>query len=666
MASPWPLRPRAGDLYKNFQDEVDGSPFVGVPWRRGDVVDMMIGVSTTNLDHVEVVGGQLPPGLFYNGGNRKVQGTIGILPKETAIYPVVLRATMLNGRSYDRSYRWIMDISDEEQHWTTPTGVQALGTVNRGSSVTIQLDIVNPDGDPLVYKAVGYAGPPGSHQGLPLGLEVDEFGRIIGSPTITGNQAGDYYFRVYARDPDDLLRNPRGEGNPRTSEKIYSLTITPDIVLDARLSDVVRWETLSGSLGTCFETYPSFFAVKASPQYEISQGNSTETQSIRYSLTARSNPLPNGLLLDPTTGLILGRCPYVVVSKTFEFTVEARVVFVNNITNEVRLSSITGERTFNLTIKSIFAADSVTSLQINVPGPARKEIAQWVWGNKARGQIFTRAQLYRNNDAYFGRRNEYRILLINGLNYTTGDFQNRLRDYHHPTDLRIGKVASAKARSPDGTHLYDVVYLNIIDPMEGAGGFNTLGQEERLPRYLPGQKPVAIPEWNLTKDMANYYPVSIKNMRADLINTQNRLTGHLGYGLSGREGLPLWMMCEQELGKPATILGYQCAIELACVKAGGGPAIVKSLQVAGINDDLEGTTITVDRYLLLSDGVASTTFYDDRDGVAGDDDSDSGDYLNVVTFDGPDNLDTPTTVPTTFDISLQSESKYYKFPPGDK
>jgi len=73
-----------------------------------------------------------------------------------------------------------------------------------------------------------------------------------------------------------------------------------------------------------------------------------------------------------------------------------------------------------------------------------------------------------------------------------------------------------------------------------------------------------------------------------------------------------------------------------------------------MNEDLQGTIITVDRYLLLSDGFASTTF--DFDEASG----------SITTFDGPENPHTPTVQLTSFDKSLRSESKYYKFPPGDK
>lgn len=652
----------------------------GQPWRRGDVVDLLLEFNNSP-QRIDLIGGDLPPGLNFNGATRRIYGTILALPKDQDSYPVVFRAVSASDptKTFDRSYKWIVDPRDEEQSWAMPAGLQDLGAVNRGSSVNIQLDIINPDMDNLTYKAMGVrTGIPGTHEGLPNGLAVEQaqpnIVRIIGSPTVTGNQPGAYYFKVYARDPDDVARNPHGEGAPRTSEKTYRITLNSEIVLDARLSDTVRWETPAGSLGSTYETYPSHFAVKAVPQYQVNGSNNLEVQIIRYTLTGRSNPLPDGLLLDPNTGLILGRCPYVVTNTSFEFKVEARVVFQNQITGEVRQSSVASERSFSVTIRSIFASDSVTTLQVNVPGDARRKIVRWIWGNTAELRepsakapheltLLGRDNNFRPSDQLFGKKKEYNILVAAGLNYVQdGSFLDKLKDYHHPTTWRIGKLASSRARSPEGVHLYDVLYLTVIDPMSGAGGFDAGNKEVTLSRYQPGQKQTAIPVMNLSKEDSHYFPNSIRNMRLDMQSNRNRqdwaeqaqTAGTRGYGLVGREGLPLWMMSEQEAGKPATIPGYQTVIELAYVKAGSGPALVRALEQAGFNEDLQGTTISVDRYLLLSDGFTSTTFDFDPDTGA------------LTTFDGPDNAENRTTQLTSFDKVLQSESKYYKFPPGDK
>lgn len=667
MASIWKA-PASGDLLNN-----------GAPWRRGDTVDVLLEFNSSP-SRVDLIGGDLPPGLYFNGATRKIYGVIAALPKNITTYPVVFRAFGADqSKSYDRSFRWQVNPVDEEQHWSVPSGLQDLGSVNRGSSVNIPLDIVNPDQDNLVYRAMGVDTKlAGAYSGLPNGLMVEQASptivRVIGSPTITNNNPGTYYFKVYARDPDDIARYPHGEGSPRTSEKTYRITINPEIVLDARLSDTVRWETPAGSLGSTYETYPSHFGVKAVPQYQVSGSSSVEVQTIRYTLTPASKPLPDGLLLDPASGLILGRCPYVATNTTFDFIVEARVVFVNQDTGAVRPSSVASERSFNVTIRNIFGVDSVTTLQVNVPGDARRKIAKWIWGSlpelreptekqATEFKIIGRDNTFRSSDDNFGKKKDYKILLAAGLNYfADGTFLDKLRDYHHTANWRIGSLASARARSPEGNHLYDVIFLTVIDPLAGAGGFDIANKEMNLSRYVAGQKQTAIPQWNLKAEDAHYFPNSIRNMRLDMqVNRnrqdwpeQNQRAASRGYGLVGREGLPLWMMSEQELGKPGTVPGYQTVIELAYVKAGSGPSIVRILDQAGMNEDLQGTTITVDRYLLLSDGFSSTSFdFNEADG-------------SITTFDGPDNPMTPTVQLTTFDKVLQSESKYYKFPPGDK
>ena len=933
MANPW-VSPSSGNLLNN-----------GQPWKHTDqvAIDLQFtqGANPTSLI---LSGGELPPGLFLN--LFKIQGTIGPLPKDKTSYPVVFRATYATEtgtRTYDRSFIFIVDPEDEEQSWVNDSPERNLGSVNRGSNVNIDLGISDPDDDPLTYKVMGVKRS-NSFAGLPYGLTVDSYGRITGSPTVTDNQPGDYYFRVYARDPDDTERAPQGEGDPKTSRVTFKLTVAPEIVLDARLSDVVHWETPSGSLGSTYETYPSYFAVKASPEFQVSGGQSSETQMINYTLTGQSKPLPMGLMLDPSSGLIIGRCPYVTTNTTYQFTVEARVVFVNNDTGAIRQSTISSQRTFSITVLSIFGIDSVTKLEISVPAPARTKIAEWIWGNKVEvrddyvenqtsyfgngtevqflapagkpkdqivvlidGQLSTRPydvvtsnksdyvvfqtgqtetltdlsnwvaegngnwslqpgnasvlqningtatvfysdylaygkklsgtievlpgsgdddfigfvvgfqpgditatqtdfllidwkkllqsgatpgfavsqvskgmsglfahsytgvtelargatlgnvgwvegqtysfdiefsltnlkvwvddvlqvnvngtfsdgrfgfynnsqggvqysgiassylappdgvtiqikrytnqsdgtetdyltilghdNVYRAADDLFGKRKDYRILLASGLNYTPGNFMEHLKDFHHPTKLRIGELAWAATRSPDGAYLYDMIYLTVLDPMEGAAGFDAQNKEQLLNRYQGNTsgRQTAIPQWNLSKQDSHYFPNSIRNLRQDMIQTSNRLdwneatppepAASRGYGLVGKEGLPLWMMSEQSAGQPSSVLNYVCAIELACVRPGSGAGIVKALAQAGMNDDLQGTIIDVDRYLLNSDGFSSTTF---------DFDQDTG---SITTFDGPDNTETPTTQYTTFDTVLQSEAKYYKFPPGDK
>lgn len=728
---------RVGDL----KSSSGGS---GRPWAIGDIVNLALSFST-QPDSLELIGGVLPPGVVFNATTFKIQGVIGIFPKTAFNYPVVFRAT-IDDEIFDRTFFWIMDTSDLEQQWVSPL-LQDLGAVDRGSNVIIPLDLVNPDGDPLEFKAIGAASPIAGQeafQGLPRGLEIDSFGRIVGSPLVTDNPPGVYYFRVYVRDPDDLGDLPRGQGLPSlTSEKLYRITLNQAIAQDSRLSDTVRWITPAGSLGSTYETYPSHFGVEAVPQFETT-GSSSEIQSIRYSLAPGSKPLPEGLLLDPGSGLIIGRAPYVINTRVFEFTVDARVVLTNRTTGQVVVSSIGSQRTFSISVRNLFSTNAVSNITVTVPPDIRRKIISWTHSVRPELRrivgtntgpntltLFGPTNVFRLADPLWGRVKDLKIRLISGLNFlgsetvvaaepwrvgdrvdqggvvenirvgdilpdvdgvsrpikvadlrTRGsvgsgsgsDFLDRLSDYHHPTTLRVGRVAWARGLSPEGVHVYDVIYLGVTDPKEGAGGFDSLGRETRELR--PHSPATPVQRLNIQSGQVNYYPNSIRNFRLDLIQRENRLAGSLpGYGFSGSEGLPFWQFHEQVRGRPATRLGYQAAIEIAYLRPGTAAGVVRALELAGINNDLQGMTIEVDRYLVITNGFTALDF----DGPTVQPISpllppnlevvplpDTNPTPEITTFDGPDSSLSPTISPTTFDTILIEEGKYYKFTPGDQ
>lgn len=641
-------------------------------WKIGDVADVNLLFNRT-LDNLELIGGVLPPGLIFNSVSRRIQGTVGIFPKENLSYPVVFRAT-IGDDVFDRTFRFLMDPEDLKAQWTSNV-FEDLGAVDRGSNVIIPLGLTNPDGDPLVFTPVGADPPfatPGQEvfRGLPAGLEIDSFGRIVGVPLITNNPPGQYFFRIFIRDPGDQQTNPRGQGEPtRTSEKIYRITLNPTIAQDARLSDTVRWITPAGSLGSTYETYPSHFSVQALPQFRAG-ATAQNTQRIRYSIAPGGGSLPQGVSLDRDTGLIVGRMPYTTGNRVFNFTVEARVVFVNRTTLVETVSNISSLRSFSITVRDLYVFNAVTNLSINVPPRIRKKIVEWVWGIRPEVRrrvgrntgpdvltLFGPENLFRRPDRFWGRRaaDDLNIRVITGLDFSAvGNLTDHLVDYHHPTTLQVGKLGWARGLSPEGVHVYDVVYLGVVDPLREAGGFEG-GRETFQARPSSG---VAIPGRNILANQPNYFPNSVRNFREDLIRTQNRLPGSLpGPGFSGREGLPFWQKHEQVRGQPASRLGYQCVIELAFVLPGRAPAIVRALELAGMNDDLAGMTIDVDRYLVISNGTITTTF-----------DGPSNEVTPTplfTTFDGPESITTPTAVETTFDTILVEEGKYYKFPPGD-
>jgi hypothetical protein len=695
--------PPAGALTK--QDEA--------AYQRGNNVNIQFSFDPGRSPpkNLKLIGGALPPGLTFSLATQRLSGTLAALPKDQLSYPMLFRA-WTDGEPVDqfqdRSFDFRVDPVDERHGWDTTWldsleqvtipgynfTIYSLGTVYRGSTVQIQLQIDNPDGDPLTYKVTGFPIIDGQEnfQGVPEGLRVDADGRLVGTPTVAEDAPGAYYFKVYAREPSGT------EGLPRTSELVFRVILSSEIQLDQLLNDSVKWLTPAGSIGSTYETFFSHFGVNAVPQFDLTKRDS-EYQTVRFSLVG-TNPLPSGITLQSDTGYIIGQMPHVTADTTYTFKIRARVVFINKTTGVVRDSTTYSDRQFSFTIKNLYYSDNTSNLYIAVPPMDRAEIAQWVYGIKGEFKdsdprapslltIVGRDVLFRLTDPAWGRVEQPRILLVGGLlTPSPQEMLTALADYHHKIELRIGQLKHARGVDPSGNYTYDVLYFTVIDPLEGAGGFTNAGDDDILPfnpardhsatytgkfkdpdnsfthrdRYKNWRYTKPTPELNMPSNPDRYQPMSIANARNDLINVATReawpdnpfrpeSAGERGIGIPGTEGLPFWMSCEQTKGKPSSRIGYIPAIELAYLKPGKGAQAVKSLIQSGFQEALQGRPITVDRYLLIGGGTFSTVF-------------DSGVGDGLTTFDGPD-CDPATLVFTAFDEASTLTSKYYKFPPGD-
>jgi hypothetical protein len=655
----------------------------GVAYKHGDAVNVQFTFDPNRPVALSVIGGTLPPGLAFSNSTRRISGTMGALPKGQTEYPVLLRAAITQAgiaQFQDRAFIFEVNPLDERHGWDTswldneltqlnnPAGfkgtVYQLGTVYRGTNVEIPLKVNNPDNDILEFKATGAVVQLDTwFEGLPEGLHINSEGKILGTPVISDNNAGNYFFRVYARDPQDT------EGTPRTSEIVFQLILDPHIQLEQQLNDTVKWLTPAGSLGSTYETFASHFGVSAVPQFNLT-ALTNEYQTVQYKLIGTS-PFPTGVFLEETTGNVVGVMPHVAADITYTFTVRARVVFINKLTGTVRNSTAYSDRVFSFTVRNLYYTDTVCNLYIAVPPFDRREISKWVYGTMPEFKegdprapsiltVLGRDVLFRRDDPSWGRVEQPRILLAAGLITPSPNvMMTALRDYHHAFSLRVGELKWAKGVDPSGNYTYDVLYFSVTDPMKGAGGFDAFGRDDLLP---PPTKR-AIPKFNMKANSDRYHPMSIDNARKDLINVSNRApwpdnpqiaetSSMRGIGIPGKEGLPFWMTCEQVKGKQTSVIGYIPAIELAYLKPGKGAQAVKSLVQAGFQTALQGHPIKVDRYLLISDGLILTQF-----DVSVIDSS-------MTSFDGPDS-DPPTVGYTTFDTSYKPTSKYYKFPPGD-
>lgn len=697
------------------------------PYIQHDSVDIELGIDNLGFPSgitIEKIGGDLPNGLVFSSVNRKITGTIGALPKGIVEYTSIFRVSVetSTGLIYqDRSFKILVNPENKLHKWssswlaslggpilTTTNGepIYQLASIDRGAGVNIPLSLENEDEDKLTYKILGFAYPDASniaansYEGLPDGLEIDQWGRIVGTATIATNKSGDYYFKVYVREPSGNY----GEATPNV---IFRITITNNIVTSPLLSDNMEWGG-GANLGSTWETFPSHFQIVAKLKFEDINSLTDEEPRIIYSLSQSSRPLPPGLELDSSSGKIRGICPHVRVDTKAHFTVQAQVVFYHKINGTIRHSNIVTEKNFYFTIKNLMPDTMSMEVSINVPETYRRTIAEYMLGNVVEFHdshpsapdyltVIGKENLFRPEEPYWGRIKSWKIPIVKNLKITQNGLQipqdviaqkmhDNLKDYHHDMELIIGELKTAKGYDLEGNYVYDMIYFEIIDPMSKAGGFDDLNREVILrPKYNINTNSewtrtdidddyAGIPEWNLPRISDRYHPASINNARKDFINTANRISWdfnsesqRITFGLAGIEGLPFWMTCEQIPGRRNSVIGYIPAIELAYMKPGQGAIAVQKLKQAGFEDKLKNQRIKVDRYIADSHSADQLQLVDEYDGDSSIPpenifiDPVTGITMCKIVFDGPDCIP-PTDFETTFDLVYNVTSKYYKFP----
>lgn len=622
----------------------------------------------------------LPPGLELVAGVEKgtveLRGTVGVLPKKLPDYRFVVRASKPGGLIADRTFAFGKPVSSDLAHSFVSTwlssldlsdlkateiddgcdqdlNIYRLDTESVGSSVRLRMEIDNPDMDDLIPVIRSVPGveddiTKGIFNGrLPAGITIDSTAQVSGV-VASNNYEGKYFFRLLladAYDEDTLTYKHATCRNFFIEIKGNTATTGPG-------RDNVLWDTEEGPIGHIWETFPSHVGVSA----KSAAGN-----SVLYTMI--SGRLPDGMELESTTGFIKGIAPYVDVDTQYEFIIRANA------------GGVYADRLFNFTVRDLYNTEAVVNVRGQLTGGFRETLSSWTWVISRIPQDI----VFHHGDDYFGRVKNPYIYMVDGLNILSADpklnedaLVSQLRDYHQPTDVRLGNIKWAKCTDPSGKYVYDVIYYDVVDPMAGAGGFDRDGNEYKV-ELADSTKPLPrVRSMNLAQGTRQFFPNSLRNMRLDLIESANRVNrvGVLepytndpnfveSRGLAGNEGIPMWMTTQQTAGKPATVIGWIPAVVVAYVKPGTAKAAVVALQIAGAEKQMEGRKFTLDRYLITKNTAQQTTFdvgltytYVNAQGFT---ELTTG---SACSFDSSPNI--------VFDLGSGKSSKYYKFPPGDK
>jgi hypothetical protein len=383
--------------------------------------------------------------------------------KIAVIHPDMLRAD-------SELFDWVYDVFTADNMYASIGYLQPLqfldgtdlGTIIPSTnlvSIPVTAYDADPTRGPVTYKIVsGY---------LPEGLSLNSSTGII---------------KGYAQRTFEYTENYQITVAATKTDVVSSATVvtnnTFDLKLQGRIESPLMWIT-SANLGSIEKGTVSELAVLAK-EFNSSTG-------IKYSLV--SGELPGGLTLK-YDGTLVGRISYDTDTTNYTFTVRA--------TNQFKSRTI--DRTFTLTITW---SDNTRYSDIYFrPFLAiDKRIAYNDFITNE--DIFVPSVMYRYNDLNFGVQRNIKMVLEFGLEQLyQEEYYYSLMENFYKKRFTLGTVKSAVGLDSAGTHVYDVIYVEVIDELVNNAGTSV----NSIVMYPWTQNEV-------------YYPASIENMRTQLKST---------------------------------------------------------------------------------------------------------------------------------------------------
>lgn len=238
-------------------------------------------------------------------------------------------------------------------------------------------------------------------------------------------------------------------------------------------------------------------------------------------------------------------------------------------------------------------------------------------------EIFTYNYIYRPEDPNFGLQQDLKILIYAGIETKPASIiAAKMIQNHKKKRFIVGNLKTAQAKKPNtNTVLYEVIYIEIIDPLEPNGlilpqtiktsntniavsvdqnnSYNTGPFTEVNPFWGPANPFYASVDSNFVFAGDSYtswkWPSSISLWRKRIKEL----------GLRDRNYLPLWMRTVQD--GSVVELDYQLAAPICFCKPGYSKEIILNIKNSEIN--LKQIDFEIDRYIIDSVTGDSTDKY---------------------------------------------------------
>jgi len=391
----------------------------------------------------------------------------------------------------------------------------------------------------------------------PLGFNLSpDTGVLYGQIPYIPAYSIDYKFTIR------MSKTDPSNGETVRNDRVFSLRLQGSATSD------LKWVTTS-TVGTIRTGYQSELSV-------VAKHENTPELGVVYKLV--DGDLPNGLEFK-SDGSIIGKIPYggltefdtgfgdfsidkenTTIDRAYTFTAEA--------TNVYRLATIDQEF-------KIYIGD-------NGPVPFSSVYVRPFMSRHYRRSyrdfindinIFEPKALYRPADPAFGTQKEIKMVIEYGIQrLNLAEYIGGLQNYFYNKRFLFGKVKMLPAEDEAGNHVYDIVYVDIID--------TTVSKAGKSPDYI---------SFLINQSLVDIYSNSVENWQKSL----EAITIY-GETIKVDEYLrPRFMRTIQANGAP---LGFIKAVPICYAKPGEGFNILRKIQLSGF--DFKLLDFEVDRLII--------------------------------------------------------------------
>lgn len=452
--------------------------------------------------------------------------------------------------------------------WLTPAN---LGVVRANNKQIIKLDVYdfNPFYGPTRYDwntpTINQDGSPSIH---PPNFELDTIsGALYATLPYQPAYSLSYSFTIW------VIKQDIQTLEETVTARTFTLTIRGDV------ESTIEWVS-NDNIGSISPGEVSELYVKAQ--------HIGSNFDIQYRLT--DGRLPTGLVLNPD-GTIGGQIEYdtqtyfdragygynsftldggtTTIDKNYSFTVLAVDIYGS--------SAIEKEFVITVNENSIVKYTKIYAEPL-LPRNQRTEFQRFINNSFT----FDRSFIYRLDDQNFGLRQKIELYFEQGIEQIKlVNYRDALSRYFYRKQFYFGEVKFSKAEDANGNYVYDLVYVQLIDPLGTDDTLNLLG--------------------SVNFNSQTVYPNSVANMRNQLQTIQIE-----GETIKTDEFLqPRYMRTIQtDTGNP---LGFILAVPLCYALPGKGDTIVKRIKLSDF--DFKNIHFEIDRLVVKNNLTESGAKY---------------------------------------------------------